>query len=261
MGGFGAGWSPPPFQPALSPYLVEGWNVTTLAGTTPGTIGSWTGVRGTVATLVGGGGTTRSYDPVGIVADDGTLHPGVAIANGAQMNCPVGAALSALGTTRIAVVLGTWTTNALVGVVYEYGTPNFLGNGRFGLTMNNVAAADLGAVAYGGGGFGQWLSPAPTVPVVPCTLTVVFDWSDATGVGTTSRRLDNVEIAGGTTPATALVPGSTVANQNLYVGARDGGTFPSQIWVSSLWILNNPSEVALTQFARYADRLLGEVAA
>lgn len=247
-----AGGASSAWNPASAASTLEGWDVNARPpfGANPS---SWRGARGTVATF---SGSAVTYSQTAITDDQGRSHPGVYFP-ASMMTCPIGALLS--GRTKVGVCVGFLSSIAATSVLFEYGTPDFVsGNGRFACACHNVGAGDFTAGARGGGATGQWLSPLNTIPVDPCSLTWIFDFNDTNG--SSSRRLDNVEIYGGTQLST-IVAGSTVANQNLYFGARDGVALPAVVTLSQLWFFDPVDEATISRYARYCSEAVGETAA
>jgi hypothetical protein len=225
---FRAGWGTraATFDPVTNPALIDGWDA--LRNPLPnGAMANWVSVLGSVATVAAGGPNAIA---TGIVDDAGGTHPGVQMVN-TRLSLPLGAKLA--GRTKIGVVASLQVYGIITAVLLE-SDPLFTANGKFGLTLNNIAQGDAGFAAFGGGNFGQWLSPTYTYPVdgttpLPFVLSGIYDLSDPAGVGSTSHRMDNVETLGGTTPATNLVAGSTFVNVPINFGGRNDATplFPT----------------------------------
>jgi hypothetical protein len=252
------------FNPAMNGALIEGWDASVTPPGAPGVIPTWTGINGTVGTF---SGNPVTYSPTSMGDDEGGLHSGVAI-SGSLMTCPLGALV--VGRTRLGVILGVENfTASTPGVLAEYGTPDATSaNGQFAAILNigGASSADYFIFVRGGGGNGTWTSPINTVaintvavPGDPFALSFVVDLNDTSG--STLRRVDNVETAGGTIVA-GLVAGSVMNNTTLFIGARAGVMFPTSCQWQQIWLVDPDfSPTTMTDYARYVDRGMGEVGA
>lgn len=246
------------YTPDEEASLIEGFDISFFADTAAGAKASWTGLRGTVATL---SGTTHDYSPTLIVDDEGGTHPGMDFL-ATLMTCPLGALIA--GKTRPALVIAMQNTQHALCVIAELG-PVYNSDGRFALLGNVIGGGggdDFYAVAQGGGGKGSWQLPARSVPYDPCSIAAVFDFSSAP-VGSTAWRIDNVNVLDGVVggDGAALVAGSTAENATFYFGARFGTAFPWKGGLAGWWLLDNPDEAALTRVSQYASQKVGQVAA
>lgn len=241
------------WNPYTDPALIEGWDCYGMP-LASGSLSSWVGVNGTVATFAGDGANSL---PTGIVDDTGGTHPGVQFVS-TQMSMPIGPLL--VGKTRVGVVISLQNYGSTLSVLLE-SSPDFTANGKFAITLNNIAANDFAVSAYGGGNYGQWVSPNPTLSVDPLVLSTIFDFSSTSG--SVYHKMDNVEVLGGGYTQALVTPGSTCANVNINFAARNGVSLPSTIVAQQIWFLNMDTINldTLTRYTRYADASVGEVGA
>ena len=198
------------------PALIEGWDCVAIP-LSDGGLSTWTGVKGTVANLIGGSPFAAAS---GYMQDaNGVYHPMVALGGATRMNCPIGGLLS--GRSRLGVIMSIKDFTGSLGVLLE-SDPLFTSNGKFGCTLYNVGDGDIATVAYGGGNYGQWLSPTGWLSDDPTVIGIVWDFATSSQTGMQYFYQDGVEVeAEGTHPVTNFGSGSTIANTSINFGGRN----------------------------------------
>lgn len=133
-----------------------------------------------------------------------------------------------------------------VSVPFEHSDNWATTSGGFVIATNDNARADSVEVAVNGGGSqGKWNSDAGTATFSSVSLLMIgISIPGTSNTGSTTRRLNNVELAG--TNLTTTAAAGNFASADLNVGARAGG--------SSLNIAGSIGDVAFFTPGTEAER-------